>query len=241
MVVRKPALHDSTINQIRAGWSDRLELDPMSLENSGLTLIPREGSSGITALKLLDSIVVICQPALFPTMATISPEELFDMPPLLNRLAAYTANPIGVASISYADVGTLEAPRSVHVAHQGKLKDVDFILSTCTEEEQEESDVSTMPTFFVAESDAGEPTSVAGYETWNGKIAQIGVLTRPEHRGKGYAAVAAQAVVQHALNNHLVPQWRCRIGNSSSDRLSQNLGFRKVGLQLAIDVVPVLD
>ncbi len=239
MVVKEPSLQDSTIAQIRAGWVGRLELNPSNLEESGLTLIPREGSTGITSLKILDSIVVICQPALLPMLTSIPQDDFFNMPLLLGRLTMSNANPIGIATISYADTGTLENRRNSILAHEGNLKDVESVLSACTESEHEESGVSTMPTLFVTESSTGKPASVAGYEIWNDKIAQMGVLTKPEYRGLGFAFSTSHAASHSALGQRLIPQWRCRIGNSQSDILSQKLGFRKVGLQLAIDVAPV--
>ena len=233
-----PALLDVSLQQIRAGWADRLEVDLSSLEKTSLTLIPRESSYGITALKFFDSIVAICQPALLHLLSPLSPDDFFDMPLLLKSLSAYKVNPIGIASIAYADLGTLKKSTHFGITRDGNIPEVESILSACTEEEQEESGVATMPAIFIAESLAGEPGAVASYEIWNSKIAQLGVLAKPEYRSQGLAASAAHAAAQNALSLRLIPQWRCRLGNSSSERLSQRLGFHKVGLQLAIDVLP---
>lgn len=231
-------LLDVTLDQVREGWADRLEIDLASLENSGSMLIPREGSYGITTLKFFDSIVAICQPALLPILSPLSPVNLLNMPLLLKSLNGYKVNPIGIASISYADSGTLKESPHFNIAHEGNVQEVESILSSCTESEQEESGVATMPFIFITDSIAGKPGAVASYEIWNDKIAQLGVLSRPEHRNRGLASSAAHTAAQNALSLNLIPQWRCRIGNSSSERLSQKLGFHKVGLQLAIDVLP---
>lgn len=231
-------LLDVTLDQAIEGWAGRLEVDLASLENSGLTLIPREGSYGITTLKFFDSIVAICQPALLSILSPLSPVDLLNMSLLLKNLNGYKVNPIGIASISYADSGTLKKSPHFDIAHEGNVQEVESILSVCTEGEQEESGVATMPFIFIADSIAGKPGAVAGYEVWNDKIAQLGVLTKPEHRGQGLASSAAHAAAKAALDTGLIPQWRCQIGNVSSYRLSQKLGFHEVGLQLAIDVVP---
>ena len=232
------ALLDVSLQQVMACWADRLEVDLCTLESNGMRLIPRESSYGITALKFLDSIVAICQPALLPILSPLSPDDFFDMPLLLKSLNAYKVNPIGIASISYADSRSLNKSSHFGITRDGNILEVESILSACAEEEQEESGVATMPAIFIAESSAGKPGAVASYEIWNDKIAQLGVLTKPEYRGQGLAASAAHAAAQNAISLRLIPQWRCRLGNSSSERLSQRLGFHKVGLQLAIDVAP---
>jgi L-amino acid N-acyltransferase YncA len=232
------ALLDVSLRQVRECWAERLEVDLRSLENSGFTLIPREGSYGITALQFIDSIVAICQPALLPTLSSLSPVDFLDMPLLLKRLNGYKVNPIGIASISYADLKTLKESSSLGITREGNVQDVESILSVSAESEQEESGVARMPAIFVAESLTGKPAAIASYEIWNNKIAQIGVLTKPEYRSQGFASLAARAASHSALSLGLIPQWRCRVGNLNSERLSQKLGFHNVGLQLAIDVLP---
>ena len=162
----------------------------------------------------------------------------FDLALLLKSLSAYKVNPIGIASISNADSRTLNKSSHFGITHVGNVQEVEPILSACADGEQQESGVAKMPYIFIANATAGKPGAVASYEIWCDKIAQLGVLTKPEYRGQGLASSAAHAAAQNALSLSLIPQWRCRIGNSSSERLSQRLGFHKVGLQLAIDVVP---
>lgn len=238
MNVTPPALLDASLQQVRAGWAGRLEVDLCGLEKPSFTLIPREGSYGITVLKFFDSIVAICQPALLATLSPLSPADFLDMPLLMRSLSGHKMNPIGIASISYADSGTLTKSAHLAAVHEGNLKEVEAILSACDESEQEESGVATMPVIFIAESTTRKPGAVASYEIWNDKIAQLGVLAKPEYRGQGLASSAVETAAQNALSLSLIPQWRCRIGNANSERLSQRLGFQKVGLQLAIDVVP---
>lgn len=238
MTQARTPLLDGSLQQVRGGWADRLGIDLKFLENAGLTLIPRESSYGITALKFFDSTVAICQPALLPTLTPLSADDFLNMPLLLKILSARKVNPIGIASISYADSATLTQSTDLGIAREGNNSEVESILSSCTESEQEESGVATMSSIFIAESMTREPGAVASYEIWNDKIAQLGVLTKPEYRSQGLASAAAQAASKSALSLGLIPQWRCRIGNVNSERLSQRLGFHKVGLQLAIDVVP---
>jgi len=182
--------------------------------------------------------VAICQPELLSTLSPLSSLDFLNMSLLLKSLDDYNVDPIGIASISYADSETLKKSSSFANSREGDLQEVELILSACAESEREESGVATMPFIFIAESITGKPAAVASYEIWSDKIAQLGVLTKPEYRKLGLAASAVQKSIQSALGSALVPQWRCRIGNSSSERLSRTLGFHNVGFQLAIDVLP---
>ncbi len=235
--MESPLLSHS-LHKVREAWSDRLEIDISTLQNPGITLISRESSYGLTALKFFNSIVAICKPSLFPSLSPLSPADLFNLPSLLETFSGHKVNPIGIASISYADETTLREVPNLKIARPSNLQELELILSSCTEEEQEESGVSAMPFHFAADSTDGTAAAVAGYEVWNNKIAQLGVLCRPEYRDQGLASSVAHEATKHALSAGLIPQWRCRLGNASSSRVSQRLGFHAVGLQLAIDVAP---
>lgn len=231
-------LLDTSVHQVRAGWAERLEIDFSSLQKPELTLVGREGSYGVTVLKFFDSTIAISQPTLLPMLSLLSPADLLDMPLLLKVLSGRKINPIGIASISYADEVTLTGVQYPDATHLSNLHEAHSILSSCTESEQEESGIAAMSVYFATDSADGKAGAIAGYEVWNGKIAQLGVLTKPEHRGQGLASSVAHAAAKSAIDSGLIPQWRCKLGNLGSYRLSQKLGFYEVGLQLAIDVAP---
>ncbi len=234
----KVSLLNASLHQVRAGWSDRLEIDISSLQNPGLTFVAREGSYGVTILKFFDSTIAICQPSLLPILSLLSPANLLDMPLLLKVLSGRKINPVGIASISYADENTLKGAQYSDATHLSNLQEAQSILSSCTESEQEESGIAEMSFYFATDSANGKAGAIAGYEVWNGKIAQLGVVTRPEHRGQGLASMVAHTAAKSAIDTGLIAQWRCQLGNMSSYQLSQKLGFHEVGLQLAIDVAP---
>jgi GNAT superfamily N-acetyltransferase len=85
------------------------------------------------------------------------------------------------------------------------------------------------PAFVLRKGDAF--VSAAGYTTWIGMAAHVSVLTREDIRGRGLARQVASAVVKHALNQGLLPQWRAR--PAASRRVAQVLGFRELGAQLS--------
>jgi RimJ/RimL family protein N-acetyltransferase len=54
---------------------------------------------------------------------------------------------------------------------------------------------------------------------------EIGVETRAEYRGRGYALHAACALIDECIAQDLEPVWSCRKENKASYRLAQALGF----------------
>ncbi|HHQ2585173.1 TPA: GNAT family N-acetyltransferase [Providencia rettgeri] len=56
-------------------------------------------------------------------------------------------------------------------------------------------------------------------------IADLGVLTLSEHRGKGYARKLVSAICQIALEKGYQPQYRCQLDNQASLALANSLNL----------------
>lgn len=54
---------------------------------------------------------------------------------------------------------------------------------------------------------------------------EIGIETKAQGRGKGYAFIVCQALIEYCLANDIVPVWACRLENIGSYRLAKKLGF----------------
>ncbi|MFJ2897349.1 GNAT family N-acetyltransferase [Streptomyces sp. NPDC087218] len=93
-------------------------------------------------------------------------------------------------------------------------------------------DEITSPAFVVREH--GRVVAAAGYRTWPGRTAHIGVLTAPTARGRGLARATGSATVAHALAAGLLPQWRARL--PASRRVAGALGFEELGFQLSVEI-----
>ncbi|MFD8633370.1 GNAT family N-acetyltransferase [Streptomyces sp. NPDC059533] len=99
-------------------------------------------------------------------------------------------------------------------------------------------DEITSPAFVVRERVRGRVrgrvVAAAGYCAWPRRTAQIGVLTAPEVRGRGLARVVGSAVVAHALEVGMLPQWRAR--SRASRVVAGALGFQELGVQLSVEI-----
>jgi RimJ/RimL family protein N-acetyltransferase len=72
---------------------------------------------------------------------------------------------------------------------------------------------------------------VADYYRWSNKdVADIGVLTAPDSRGKGAATTVVAALCRHALSDGLLPQYRCQLDNHGSIGVAEKIGFKRYGL-----------
>ncbi|MFF3212520.1 GNAT family N-acetyltransferase [Streptomyces sp. NPDC002886] len=80
----------------------------------------------------------------------------------------------------------------------------------------------------------GRAVAAAGYGTWPGGVAHVGVLTAPGSRGRGLARAAGPAAVAHALDARLLPRWRAR--TPASRRVATVLGFGELGFQLSVEL-----
>ncbi|MCD2526864.1 MULTISPECIES: GNAT family N-acetyltransferase [Providencia] len=70
--------------------------------------------------------------------------------------------------------------------------------------------------------------AVASMYPWDDEklaIADLGVLTLSEHRGKGHARELASAICKVALEKGYQPQYRCQLDNTASLALANSLGL----------------
>jgi GNAT superfamily N-acetyltransferase len=71
---------------------------------------------------------------------------------------------------------------------------------------------------------------VASMYPWRGtRLADIGVVTLPVHRGKGLARVTVRALSAAALERGYEPQYRCQLDNAPSVALARSAGFECFG------------
>ncbi len=85
---------------------------------------------------------------------------------------------------------------------------------------------------------AGEPAAVCYAAAVERGVAEVDVLTRPEHRGRGLGGALAAAFVAAARERGVVAGWDCFADNLPSLRIARGAGFRKVA---AYDFLSIYD
>jgi GNAT superfamily N-acetyltransferase len=74
----------------------------------------------------------------------------------------------------------------------------------------------------------GEPVSTAYAAFLQKPYLELGIETKAEYHGKGYAHWVCAALINYCLENKLVPVWACRTDNSGSIKLAEKLGFEQI-------------
>jgi GNAT superfamily N-acetyltransferase len=78
--------------------------------------------------------------------------------------------------------------------------------------------------------------AASGYLNLGGQLAYIGVITHPDHRGKGYAKSAVTASMSHALEKGLLPMWRTLEAHETAVQLAGSMGFQKYASTLDVQL-----
>jgi len=83
---------------------------------------------------------------------------------------------------------------------------------------------------FGAVDDDGRLVAAASAYPWGGSaLADIGVLTLPDARGRGHGRAVVRALARHALRAGYEPQYRCQPGNTASIALAAAAGLTIFG------------
>jgi len=78
--------------------------------------------------------------------------------------------------------------------------------------------------------------AASGYLNMGGLLAYIGVITHPDHRGKGYAKSVVAASMTHALEKNLFPMWRTLEAHETAVQLAGAMGFQKYASTLDVQL-----
>lgn len=226
-------LDPATLRKVLAYWAGVLRVAPSVLVDRGVTLVSREDLECVVVVELGGAVVAVHPPRLQWAVARGGAEDLVDLAALQQVLAKHAPRPIGTATLSYGDAASLRLDASAVPAGADALAEV---VGACSAEDVDEAGVEGMPSLFAVPSGDGRTAAVAGYESWGGALAHVGVLVAPAYRGRGLALPAATEATRQALAAGLVPQWRCRLGNEPSERLRDRLGFVPLGRQLTVAV-----
>ncbi|GAA3720448.1 GNAT family N-acetyltransferase [Sphingomonas cynarae] len=78
--------------------------------------------------------------------------------------------------------------------------------------------------------DGDRLVSAASALPWqNSRIADLGVLTLSDVRGKGYARAVVEAISRHSRQQDYEPQYRCQLDNHGSVALAKACGLTLLG------------
>lgn len=127
----------------------------------------------------------------------------------------------------------VQEPSPVHVRqlHAGEDATVfTAFQSSATEQDLDDAYVELDHWAVFGAFEDGRLVCAASMYPWDGqKIADLGVLTLPPHRGKGHAARVVRAISRYACAQGYEPQYRCQLDNGASVALAKAAGFTLFG------------
>lgn len=144
---------------------------------------------------------------------------------------------VGPALVAYADAGTFRRPSAgadVRLLAEADRPAVDGLRRALSAEEWEHGGKEPGALPVAGAFVDGGLVAVAGYAVWGGRIAHLGIVTHPAHRGRGLGAAAVALAAETALRAGLIAQYRTLASNTPSIRIARRLGFVGYATSLAV-------
>lgn len=226
-------LSPATLHALHEMWAGRLGVRPSVFEREQTVYRDWPGASAAVMVRAGSTVVIGAPEPALTRLRELSRDQVQQPESLMAALSDLGPQLLGPACLAYADAPTLALGATSQV-HRASRHELDLVLALCRGEEREESGLEEMTQWWVATDHDGAPVAATGYETWDERVAHLGVLVAPRNRGTGRGAAAASAAITHALEAGLVPQWRSAVSNEPSLQLGRHLGFVPHGEQITL-------
>ncbi len=113
---------------------------------------------------------------------------------------------------------------------------LDRLEKCCPPDDVAEVGLADLSAKFVLLGEDDDVVAASGYRPWQGILAQVGVLTALDHRGRGNARVVSAIALNDALDEGMVPLWRARADNNRARRVADALGFVEAGTETVVEL-----
>jgi GNAT superfamily N-acetyltransferase len=168
------------------------------------------------------------------------PAEVFDVILLGHVFGAAVDQVIGPAWLGYADASDFRpAPTmGTRLLIDQDLAALERLAAACGPTAWEHSgiDPARPPVFGCFD---GEVLAAVGMlERWGDRQLQVGIVTHPDYRGRGYGKAVVSAMTAHGLASGGVLQYRTLQANLPSVGIAQALGFQRFAHTLAVRLIP---
>ncbi|MFZ2177809.1 MAG: GNAT family N-acetyltransferase [Rhodococcus sp. (in: high G+C Gram-positive bacteria)] len=220
---------------VRLAWSRELGLpdDALSADPAGGNRVTRadESADSIQFLRLGSASALVGPGWAVERADPCTDEELREPAAWLALTQDRSGRCAGPVVLAY---GTeyREASTQPLVAHD--LEQVRSLESLCPPDDVAEANLGGRARWFTSLDDAHEPLSAAGYSEFQGFLADLGVLTAPAVRRRGFGAAIAGIATDDALDSGLIAQWRSPRDNRASRALSRHIGYRELGTHITV-------
>ena len=226
------------IDIIRLAWARELGLTDRALDDPEVRHVRVDDADDRIRFVTIAGAGALVGPAWAVERAqSWSDEELTRSGGLLALAKDHSGRSSGPVELGWAaDFGKGIAVEEPLVSHE--FEHVLALEAACPPDDVAEAALSDKANWFTVVDDAHRPLASAGYAEWQGIIADMGALTAPPARRRGFGATATRLATNDALDAGLIPQWRAHRDNLASRRLAACLGFEELGTYVSIAVAP---
>ncbi|MEP7180226.1 MAG: GNAT family N-acetyltransferase [Pseudonocardiales bacterium] len=172
----------------------------------------------------------------------LAPQTKIDSRALARSLATAQMKLHGADHLFYLPVEAQSAVQSERVASvTRRLQDTDadafaVLSAEASEEDLDQAYVEIDHWLVFGTFVDDRLAAVASMYPWRDThLADLGVLTLPAYRGRGFAKATVRAISAAASKRGYEPQYRCQLDNVTSAALAHSAGFERFGTWNVID------
>lgn len=237
-------LSSDTIKKVDSYWASYFGCSVEDL-NGKATKVFTHAALGTTDVALAFRHGESCIVSVPPTSPEIErsklrsakPAQAFDAKFLANVFVVSTDKITGPAWVGVADRSSFKpaksAARLLTAADEAAMRD---LAEGCGETAWKQSKIAVDRQTNFGLFVGPKLVAASGYLNMGGLLAYIGVITHPDHRGKGHAKAVATAAMTHALEHNLIPMWRTLDAHEAAVQLAGVLGFQKYAATLDVQL-----
>ncbi len=236
----------ATLDALNAYWQTFFGCAMPQSDLPQTLVVPHVGLGtyhGIFLFRRQHTLIVSVPPALVGShamhLATLTVADLADPATLITRVGVPIERLVGPACIGYTDAYTFQPypARAVRLLTPRDAAAFHAFRTACPATEWDHGGSA-----FGAEPLAGyfradQLVALAGYELWGPAIAHIGVVTHPQHRGRGYGKAVVSFLSALVLHDQRIPQYRTLYSNTPSMQIALDLGFVAYADSVALRLV----
>lgn len=199
----------------------------------------REGSDTVVSYPLGESTAVVCAPRLVDRLRSLNGGPVVSNEAFVVAATALGATP-GTWGRSRVFEGVPSAPdldpARVVALDRDRESDralVARFIAACSKEDLDAAELKVDdldPTILGVRSDDAALGALAFGRPWthDGRFDDVGVITAPDHRGRGLGRAAVAQLVRQQHERGRLALYNCDVDNVGSDRLADSLGFTLV-------------
>jgi GNAT superfamily N-acetyltransferase len=231
-----------------AAWAAELGSTARVLSSAGTTVVRHgpafEGDRVAFALATATACVVTVPDdwyaAAQAALGHLSTAEAFDSARLAGLFGSAVQRIVGPAWQGHVDAGgfTPADARGTRLLSSADRAALDALAAACPPAEWAASSIDPgRPPLFGCVV-GGVLVAAGMLAPWRERFWDVGIITRPGHRGRGYGRAVVSAMTRHGLDQGWLLHYQTLLANVPSVAVARSLGYQQHANTLAIRLIP---